>query len=284
MNENNASRRVEPAARGPRLDAVAGRVDAARSAALTALAERSGDERSWIDLRGVLGFIELSAGDPATAAAWLAPATDALVRRRDTHHTALHDAVHASVETGDLETAARLVAHLDGSAGPAAVHSRALLDAACGNLEAARTGAQAAASAQAVSDPFESARSLLLLGRIERRAKHWRVSRDALERAAARFAAHPAPLWRAKAEAELRRLGSRGPAGQLTETQRRVADLAASGLSNPEIAASIFVSRKTVEANLSTVYRTLGLRSRFELIARLTASGPPWIDPEPMAS
>jgi DNA-binding NarL/FixJ family response regulator len=41
--------------------------------------------------------------------------------------------------------------------------------------------------------------------------------------------------------------------------------LAASGLSNPEIAARVFVSRKTVEANLARVYRKLGIRARAQL-------------------
>ena len=48
--------------------------------------------------------------------------------------------------------------------------------------------------------------------------------------------------------------------------------LAAAGRSNPEMAAEMFVSRKTVEANLSRVYRKLGLRSRVELARRLPAA------------
>ena len=48
--------------------------------------------------------------------------------------------------------------------------------------------------------------------------------------------------------------------------------LAAAGRSNPEMAAEMFVSRKTVEANLSRVYRKLGLRSRVELARHLPAT------------
>ncbi len=252
-----------------RRDAAAGRRDAARSVVLAVVRERAGEDRGWIDVCGVLGFIELTADDPVAAAAWLAPAADGLIRCGDARHPALRDAVHAAVETGDLEGARRLVAHLERAGGPAAVHARALLDAAHGDLGAAREGARSAAAAERSSDPFEAARSLLLLGRIERRTKRWHASRVALECAAAAFLHAAAPAWQAKARAELRRLGLRVADGDLTETERRIAHLAGTGLSNPEIAASVFVSRKTVEAHLSKVYRKLGLRSRTELARRL---------------
>ena len=232
----------------------------------------AGDAPGWIDICGALGFIELTAGDPAAAAAWLAPAADALIRRGDARHAVFADAVQAAVEAGRPDTARRLVAHLERTGGPAAVQARALLDAARGELDAARAGARAAA--EHAPDPFAAGRSLLLLGRLERRAKRWRASRDALEHAAAAFGQAAAPAWRAKAHAELRRLGVRVADGHLTETQRRIAQLAAAGLSNPEIAACVFVSRKTVEANLSHVYRKLGLRSRIELAGRLAPSTP----------
>ena len=61
------------------------------------------------------------------------------------------------------------------------------------------------------------------------------------------------------------------PPDELTETERRVAELAASGLTNREVAAQLFMSPKTVEANLARVYRKLGIRSRAELGARLGA-------------
>jgi DNA-binding CsgD family transcriptional regulator len=54
----------------------------------------------------------------------------------------------------------------------------------------------------------------------------------------------------------------------LTPTEARVAELAAQGLRNAEIAARLQVTRKTVEATLSRVYRKLGVRSRTELARR----------------
>jgi DNA-binding CsgD family transcriptional regulator len=55
----------------------------------------------------------------------------------------------------------------------------------------------------------------------------------------------------------------------LTASERRVAELAAAGLTNREVAARLFMSPKTVEANVARAYRKLGIRSRAELGARL---------------
>ena len=52
---------------------------------------------------------------------------------------------------------------------------------------------------------------------------------------------------------------------ELTETERRIAELAADGRSNREIAGELFVSERTVESNLTRAYRKLGVRSRTEL-------------------
>ena len=51
----------------------------------------------------------------------------------------------------------------------------------------------------------------------------------------------------------------------MTETERRIAELAAIGLTNREIAAEAFVSPRTVEDVLSRVYANLAIRSRAEL-------------------
>ncbi|MGH3071994.1 MAG: helix-turn-helix domain-containing protein, partial [Gaiellaceae bacterium] len=78
-----------------------------------------------------------------------------------------------------------------------------------------------------------------------------------------------ATVWADRARAELARIGGRSAAGGLTETERRVAELVADGRSNKEVAAALYVTVKSVEANLSRVYAKLGLRSRTELAARL---------------
>jgi DNA-binding NarL/FixJ family response regulator len=73
------------------------------------------------------------------------------------------------------------------------------------------------------------------------------------------------------AEAELAATGARprrlllSGVESLTASERRVADFAAKGLSNKDIAQTLFVTTKTVEVHLSNVYRKLGIGSRNDL-------------------
>ena len=76
--------------------------------------------------------------------------------------------------------------------------------------------------------------------------------------------------WTARAEAELRRVPiRRGAPQELTPTEEQVAELTGSGRTNREVAQALFMSPKTVEANLTRIYRKLGIRSRGELGARM---------------
>ena len=89
-----------------------------------------------------------------------------------------------------------------------------------------------------------------------------------------------AELWARRAADELRRISGRRPAGaELTETELRVARLAAEGRANKEIAAAMFMSVHTVEAHLSRVYRKLGLRSRTGLARQAAITAEP--EPKP---
>ncbi|MDT5132806.1 MAG: hypothetical protein QOE41_2117, partial [Mycobacterium sp.] len=74
------------------------------------------------------------------------------------------------------------------------------------------------------------------------------------------------PLWAERARADLARVKV-GPRQTtvLTPSERRVAELAAAGMTNRDVAAKLFISHKTVEVNLSRVYRKLGIHSRAEL-------------------
>ena len=78
------------------------------------------------------------------------------------------------------------------------------------------------------------------------------------------------------ARSELARVGARRPApeGGLTAAERRVAELAARGLANKEIAQEMVVSVKTVEFHLSNTYAKLGIRSRGELAQTLGSQEP----------
>jgi DNA-binding CsgD family transcriptional regulator len=114
---------------------------------------------------------------------------------------------------------------------------------------------------------FDQARSLLFLGRARRRYRKWAAARRSLGEAAEIFDELEAEGWAAQARAELERTGGRRPAsaGELTPTERRVAELAAAGSSNKQIAAELVVSVYTVQKHLSHVYAKLGVRSRTQL-------------------
>ena len=77
--------------------------------------------------------------------------------------------------------------------------------------------------------------------------------------------------WAADAREELSRVGARKPAGagELTATELRVAELAAQGMANKQIAASLVVTVNTVEFHLRNTYAKLGIRSRSQLAGRL---------------
>jgi DNA-binding CsgD family transcriptional regulator len=108
--------------------------------------------------------------------------------------------------------------------------------------------------------------SRLALGRLRRRRREKQLAATALAEALAEFERIGAPLWAAQARAELARARPVHPtAGELTATEHRITDLAAEGLTNREIAARLFISPKTVEANLAKAYRKLGVRSKAEL-------------------
>jgi DNA-binding CsgD family transcriptional regulator len=67
----------------------------------------------------------------------------------------------------------------------------------------------------------------------------------------------------------------------LTPTEERVAALVAAGGTYREVADALFISPKTVQWNLSKIYRKLGVRSRAELAAKLAAGQTPAVSPVP---
>jgi DNA-binding CsgD family transcriptional regulator len=150
--------------------------------------------------------------------------------------------------------------------------SEGLVHAAAGELELATAALEAAlVEHERLAMPFEGARTLLCLGRVQRRRKQRRAARETLGQALEEFEALGARLWADKARAELDRTHLREAPTGLTPSEEQAARLAASGLKNREIAERMFVSPKTVEANLARVYRKLGIRSRAELGAALPA-------------
>lgn len=135
---------------------------------------------------------------------------------------------------------------------------------------------QAAEEYQRLDLRFDRARTLLALGRAQRRSRKWGSARDTLERAAAAFDELGSTGWAENARSELARVGARraAAAGELTPTERTVAELAAEGLANKEIARTLVVTVNTVEFHLRNAYAKLGVRSRTQLAARLAAGTP----------
>lgn len=139
-------------------------------------------------------------------------------------------------------------------------------------------GLEAHASAQ---DPFEEARTRLAYGARLRRSGQRVAARTQLTAARDAFEAMDLTRWASVAARELAASGATArrrptPGDEpLTSQETRVALLAAQGLSNREIGASLFLSPRTVERHLTNVFRKRGHRSRTELAAAFARSAPP---------
>lgn len=190
------------------------------------------------------------------------------------------DLVEALVELGELDETLAVTDRLERLAAEqqhpwglaSAKRCRAMLSLATAYDEDAAALLRGAADAYGMRGlHFDQARSLLFLGRVQRRSRKWAAARRSLDEAADIFETLGAHGWAEQARAELERTGARRPVpkGGLTPTEERVARLAASGLSNKEIAAELVVSVYTVEKHLSHVYAKLGIRSRAQLAAAL---------------
>ena len=241
--------------------------------------------------KALLGFIELSAGRPQRALEWMEPLHQALLDAGYGDPSIfgyVPDMVEAMVSLGRMDDAAARLEAFDHtaralgrrSALAVAARSGGFMLAAAAQWEAALSELERAVRLeQELGRPFQQARALLTLGTVARRARLKAAADDALQRSAELFARLGAPGWEERARAERSRIGLRPPApGGLTETERRIALLVAEGRSNPEIGHLLFMSRKTVEAHLTSLYRKLGIATRSELAAmaeRLGAPPPP---------
>jgi DNA-binding CsgD family transcriptional regulator len=129
-------------------------------------------------------------------------------------------------------------------------------------------------------EPFERARTRLLLGERLRRSGQRRAAREHLRRACAEFEAMDLSVFVTRCRSELAASGeiarARRPGTDeaLTSQETRIALLVADGLTNREVATRLFLSPKTVEHHLSSTYRKRGVRSRTELARHLRRSNP----------
>ena len=269
------------------VDAHLGRVEPARTHAEAGRRQAAelGDLLFATRCSHVLGFVALSLGDAEAAVFHLAPlrASEARLGIREPAAFCIGpDLAEALVLSGDLDAAREIQAELEARgrelgrpwAVATALRCRGLIAAVEGRSgDALADLADAVALHDDVQQPFDRARTLFVLGTVQRRAKQRAEARTSLEAALALFEELGAALWSDRARAEIARLGGRRAkdSDELTETERRIAELAADGRSNREIAGELFVSERTVEANLTRAYRKLGVRSRTELARRLPA-------------
>ena len=199
----------------------------------------------------------------------------------------LPEAVEALIGVGRLDDAEPFIDNLERNGRrldrawmlAMALRCRAMLLVARGDLAtAAETAQLAMAEHQRLPMPFEKARTQLLLGQLQRRQRQREAGSATLRAAMDTFDELGAGVWSERAKTELARGISSRPRGEgLTPSEQRVAELAVSGMTNRDIAAALFISPKTVEVNLSRIYRKLKLRSRMELYRVWTADngGPP---------
>src|SRR6185436_7171759 len=130
---------------------------------------------------------------------------------------------------------------------------------------------ESAAALQRSQAKLEYARALTDLGAAQRRGNRRAEARTTLQDALDRARRCNAHALSERAETELRAAGGRSSdptapgISQLTVSERRVAELAAKGHSNPEIAQRLFVTRKTIETHLGHIYSKLDISGRAQL-------------------
>ena len=182
------------------------------------------------------------------------------------------------IGSGQAEQAAAVLAQLRASTGqigylqPALAWLDGWLADLQGNPEEAQQIYQRGEEAASTGSPVYIAWLLLAHGRLLRRIGNRKDAVERLRRANELFTALGAAPFIAQAEEELAACDLPGepartkqPALALTSRETEVAHLVGRGLSNPEIAAELFISRKAVEYHLSNIYAKYGVHRRQQL-------------------
>lgn len=265
-----------------------GRTEEARDAASQGLelAERTGHCLYVIGNLAAVGALELALEDSVAAVAALGRAWELMSDggvESPGRFPVLPDLVEALVALGETEQAAaagtellRISQQLDRPWIRAlAARSEALVAEARGEEKVAEVAFERALHEHDLQDrPLDRARTLLSWGTMHRRRRQKSSARELLTSALERFEAARAALWAERTRVELGRIGGRraSPAGGLSTTESEVARLVAAGRTNREVATALHLSERTVEWNLSKLYRKLEVRSRTEL-ARALGTG-----------
>jgi DNA-binding CsgD family transcriptional regulator len=261
-----------------------GDLDGARALASDAVARSGADgEIYWqVGFLAQLGYVETSARNWQAALEPLREVADIIARTKIVDLEQLLWAVDyadAALQVGALDEVQAAIGVLRSQgaaarpeASVAADRCQALLTAARGDTDTAVRELRAIVDRPEAECPFEAARSRLALGQVYRRAGYKAMAAETLASAANAFEELGVPCWAERARQEAGRVGRHPTASALTATERRVAELVGSGHSNQETAAELFMSVKTVEANLTRIYRKLSVRSRTELANQMNSA------------
>ena len=252
-----------------------------------ALAGRSvhDDPSIAVRLLALRGFVELADGRLEDAAKALDEVA-AIVMATGQHEPAeLHyegDRLEVAIGLGRTEVAAAILADLEPRSRVLdRPWLRVMIARGTSLLAAAAADPRRALDALAQSEiahaglpmPLERGRTLLAEGRLRRRLREKRAARAAFDAATVIFERIGARRWASIAREESARTGLRPTTSfELTETERRVAELAARGRTNREVGQALFLSPKSVDGVLIRVYQKLEIHSRAELGARLGRS------------
>jgi DNA-binding CsgD family transcriptional regulator len=191
--------------------------------------------------------------------------------------TSAQDLVESAVRAGRPDIAAETVTVMAAQSQRAGPAQRGMLAYSHGLVAEAAVAAphfeEALRLFPAQPMPFWRARIQLGYGEQLRRARHRSEARGHLRAALETFERLGAEPWAERARAELRATGETArrrdvvAVHELTPQELQIAGYASQGASNPEIAAQLFLSRRTVEYHLSKVFQKLGVSSRTELAA-----------------
>jgi DNA-binding CsgD family transcriptional regulator len=242
-----------------------------------------------VRLTAVLGAAALTRGECDTAVAHLESAferagSDGLGNPIVVPFLA--DLAEAHIRAGNAGRATEVVGHLEeraratGLAWPRAAAARARMLLAETAADADAWFDVAGPACRRRDMPFEHARTLLCRGEVLRRTRRPAAARAPLLAAQAAFESLGALPWAKRTGTELGATRQSpvvrtrvGAVEELTTQELQVARTIAEGMSNDEAAGALFVSRKTIEAHLTRVYRKLAIRSRTELTRALISAG-----------
>jgi DNA-binding CsgD family transcriptional regulator len=249
------------------------------------------EELERLRARQPIGIVSVAVADliewaKGVAAAWTSDADQAVHHLGRLRHPAirrlaaldrLEAASRAGGHAGQLRTwtgELEQFTHDTGAAWAAAIaaHGRALIAADGGTDNPEPHFLKAMAEHSRASRPVAQARTQLAYGEFLRRSGRRVDARTQLRTALEVFTEAGAQPWADRARQELRASGEtarkRDPSTslQLTPQEQQVASLVSRGHSNADVAAQLFLSRRTVEYHLSNAYQKLGVRSRGDLV------------------